>query len=79
MLFPLFHHLLQRIGKMFLALLLVCNNLSGVDQICVAIKAPKLTKTYAECVKMLDEGVEEVARQRLIVKDLMCVEFSQGV
>jgi hypothetical protein len=64
---------------MFLALLLVCNTLDGVDRICVAIKAPRLTKTYAECVKMLGEGVEEVVRQGLVVKDLMCVEFSQGV
>lgn len=64
---------------MFLALLLVCNSLGGVEQVCVPVKAPKMSKTYVECVKMLEDGVEEVTRQGLVVKDLMCVEFSQGV
>jgi hypothetical protein len=61
---------------MFLALLLVCNS---QENICTVLKAPELTKTYSECVKLLDIGAENIMQQGLVVKDLMCVEFSQGV
>jgi len=56
---------------MFLAILLVCNNQGE----CVAVKAPKLVKTYDECVKQLALGSENMVQQRLTVADLVCIQF----
>ena len=56
---------------MFLALLLVCNSHNE----CTVVKSP-LVKTYDECVKMLDTGSENILQQKLVVVDLMCIQFT---
>jgi len=56
---------------MFLAILLVCNSHNE----CVAVKAPKLVKTYGECINQLDTGVENIMQQKLEVKDMLCIQF----